>query len=102
MPGASIRSQQKRAIGRGADRVRDLRTQHTTIDNERAISLCGTPKEIDSRVCQRAAIDRQNRSQLIRSIQKDRTGIALAKAAVGGRTLKRVRKINRVVENKIA
>lgn len=60
LPGAPIRSQQKGAIGRGANRVRDLRTQHTTIDNERAISLCGTTKEIDSGVSQRAAINGQN------------------------------------------
>jgi hypothetical protein len=82
--------------------MRNLRTQHATIKNYRTTRLGSTTKEIDSGVGQRAAINGQNWSQLVGSIQKYRTGITLAKAAVDGCTLKRIRKINGVVEDKIA
>ena len=87
MPGATDRSKQKGAIGRSVDCVRDLRTQHTTINIKYAISLRSTPKEANRGVSQGATINGQNWSQLVGGVEKYRAGITLAKAAIDGRTL---------------
>ena len=88
LPGAPDRSQQKRAIARGVDCVRNLGTQHTSINNKCAISLRSTPKEANSGVCQGATINGQNWSQLVVSVEEDRAGITLAQAAISSRTLR--------------